>query len=128
MVSALGGPRDLVDLPAKYLAQAAVILPVYSDGSGIVHGMDCYRIGMALNALGAGRAQPSDPIDYAVGISRVAHVGEAVGVERPLCVLHAQSSEQWEIAAEEIRIAFSVGVKAVTPKPVIRQRLETGAK
>jgi thymidine phosphorylase len=131
MVRGLGGPADLVDLPGNYLAQAAVILPVYSERSGIVQSMDCYRIGMALNTLGAGRAQPFDAIDYAVGISRVAHVGDAVGVEigaeRPLCWLHAQSPEQWEIAAREIRNAVRVKPTAITPPPVIRQRLETGA-
>ena len=128
MVRALGGPADLVKLPENYLAHAAVILPVHSDRGGFVQSMDCYRIGMALNGLGAGRAQPSDAIDYAVGISRVAHLGDAVGAERPLCILHAQNHEQWEIAAEQIRMAVSIGSASTKPKPVIRQRLKTGAR
>ena len=125
MVAALGGPADLIERPETYLAVATVAEPVYSAVNGIVESMDCYKIGMALVALGAGRAQASDTIDYAVGISGVAHVGDSVGRERPLCVLHAQTRGQWEVAAKAIQDAVRVTQAARVPQPVIRQRIET---
>jgi thymidine phosphorylase len=125
MVAALGGPTDLLQRPSDYLPSAAIVAPIYAAVDGIVQGMDCFAIGMALVALGAGRVQPDDAIDYAVGISRVAHVGDAVGTHRPLCLLHAQTQAAWEAAARTIREAVRIGPDEITPKPVLRQRISS---
>jgi len=73
--------------------------------------------------MGAGRTHPEDRIDYAVGIGRVAHVGDAVGGESPLCMLHARSSEQWQQAADAIQQAFTVGAELPERSPVFRRRI-----
>ena len=123
MVEALGGPADLMERPEAYLARAEVVEAVYPEAEGLVHGMDCWEIGMALVEMGAGRTQPEQTIDYAVGISGVAHVGDRVGSARPLCRLHARDLAQWERAAAALRRAYRIGEGAVTPEPVIRRRL-----
>lgn len=134
MVAALGGPADLMQQPGRYLDGAAVIAPVFSaaatsnssqPAAGSVQGMDCWAIGMALVVLGAGRTHPEDRIDYGVGISAVAHVGDSVGPDRPLCVLHARTQQQWHRAATALQQAFRVGPQAVSPAPVFRQRFAT---
>jgi len=122
MVAALGGPADLMADPARSLDRAEVIAPVPAPQAGFVHGMDCFAIGMALVGIGAGRTHPDDEIDYAVGISQVAHVGDAVGEAAPLCLLHARTPEQWEQAAAVIRQAVRTGPEPVTPPPVFRGR------
>jgi thymidine phosphorylase len=122
MVAALGGPADLMLDPNRHLDKAEVIAPVFASETGFVQSMDCWTIGMALVAMGAGRTNPEDKIDYAVGISQVAHVGESVSEQLPLCLLHARSQEQWEQAAAAMREAFTVGPAQVIPSPVFRQR------
>ena len=122
MVAALGGPADLLVNPNSYLERAQVIAPVYSYEPGYIASMDCHKIGMTLVRLGAGRAQPEDKIDFAVGISNVAHVGDIVNEARPLCLLHAQDQDQWNEAACDLRGAYTLSATAPAIDPVMRQR------
>ena len=123
MVTALGGPSSLMEHPGQHLASAEVVAPVFPSEPGIVQRMDCWTIGMALVAMGAGRTLPEDAIDYAVGISRVAHTGGTVDATRPLCLLHARTPEQWERAATALRSAFKIGPTANFAGPVLIRRL-----
>jgi thymidine phosphorylase len=123
MVAALGGPADLLADPSRYLNCAEVVAPVYPTEAGFVQRMDCFAIGITLVGLGAGRTHPEDTIDYAVGISRVAHVGDQVGDEAAVCVLHARTSEQWQVAAAVIRQAFTMGTEFPERLPVFRRRI-----
>jgi thymidine phosphorylase len=125
MVSALGGPADLMRDPDRYLARADIIGPVYPATPGFVASMDCYRIGMALVAMGAGRANPDDSIDFAVGISGVAHVGDAAGPDAPLCLLHARTAPQWDRAAAELRSAYRIADRRPAKAPIFRGRIAT---
>ena len=122
MVAALGGPVDLLEDADRYLERADVIAPVFPQGSGYVAHVDCYAIGMTLVRLGAGRAQPEDKIDFAVGISGVAHVGDTVDEARPLCLLHAQDQEHWNDAAHDLRAAYTLSATAPAKTPVLRRR------
>jgi thymidine phosphorylase len=122
MVAALGGPAELMLHPDRHLDKAEVVAPVFSRASGFVQTMDCWKIGMALVGMGAGRTNPEDKIDYAVGISQTAHVGDEVSADAPLCLLYARTQEQWERAAAAIRDAFTVGAAPLNPLPAFRQR------
>jgi thymidine phosphorylase len=126
MVDALGGPADLMDDPDRYLERAAIIAPVYAETPGSVTRMDCFRIGMALVTIGAGRVNPEDRIDFSVGISNVVRVGDDVDERTPLCLLHARTQTQWEYAAGELRAAFHLGAKA-SPAALFRGRLATSS-
>jgi thymidine phosphorylase len=125
MVAALGGPHDLLASPGKYLPTAEISELVYPDESGIVAGMDCFSVGMAVVAMGFGRARPQDVIDYAVGISAIAHVGDRVGPDRPLCRLHARSLCQWQTAAAALRGAYRIGTSTPPLTTVLHGRFAT---
>lgn len=125
MVRALDGPADLMTDPDQYLVQADIVAPVYATTTGFVASMDCYRIGMALVAMGAGRVNPDDAIDFAVGISRAAHVGDAAGPDAPLCLLHARTAAQWDHAAAELRSAYQIAEERPPAAPIFRGRLAT---
>ena len=75
MVTALGGPSDFMEKYDDYLDKAEIIRPVYAETSGIVQSMDTRAIGMAVVAMGGGRRNPSDSIDYAVGFSKFVSIG-----------------------------------------------------
>ena len=125
MVTALGGPPNLMADPDAHLERAAVVAPVFPENPGFVLRMDCYRIGMTLVAIGAGRVHPEDTIDMAVGITEVVHVGDAVGPAAPVCVLHARTPAQWNHAAAELRAAFQVTTAPAAPGPSFRGRFAT---
>ncbi len=109
MVTALGGPGDLLEHPAKHLASAPVIRPVCPPREGFVSAHATRDLGLLVTALGGGRAKASDTIDPAVGLSDVAPVGAEVGPEQPLAVVHARSEEEHAAAAARLLELITVG-------------------
>jgi thymidine phosphorylase len=109
MVAGLGGPADLLEHPERHLPSAPVVLSVVPTQTGVVTGIDVRAVGMAVVGLGGGRARTSDRIDPAVGLSEVAALGEAVGADRPLAMVHARNDSDAEAAARALRAAYTVG-------------------
>lgn len=123
MVRGLGGPRDLLERPERHLARAAVMVPVFPEQAGVVVGVDTRRVGMTVVALGGGRTRPQDAVDHAVGLTELAEVGDTVGPDRPVAVVHARSDAAAAAAVADLRAAYRVGRKAKDPLPVIVQRI-----
>ena len=109
MVVALGGPADLLDAPAKHLAAAPLVKPVFAAAAGEVSGIDTRALGLAVVALGGGRVRPQDGIDHAVGLTEMAGIGDAVGPDRPLAIVHARSEDAVLAASERLRKAYRIG-------------------
>jgi thymidine phosphorylase len=113
MVAELGGPADIVDRPQRHLAAARIVRPVESPRSGCVASIDVRALGLAVVALGGGRRRPDDRIDPAVGLAGLAGVGDAVGRDRPLAVVHAASETAADAAAQAVAAAYRIGDRAV---------------
>ncbi|HEY7690289.1 MAG TPA: thymidine phosphorylase, partial [Dongiaceae bacterium] len=122
MVAALGGPKDLMEKPAKHLAAAPVIRPVAPARAGHVASMDVRAIGLAIVALGGGRRRVEDKIDPRVGLTEMTAIGEEAGPSRPLCRVHAASEADADAAAAAIRAAVVMGEKPAAAA-LIRERL-----
>ncbi len=75
MVAAQKGPTDFVENYAKYLPTAMLTKAVYADTEGFVSEMDTRALGMAVVAMGGGRRQASDTIDYSVGFTDIGASG-----------------------------------------------------
>jgi thymidine phosphorylase len=126
MVAAMGGPKDLLERPDKHLAAVDVVVPVHAERAGVVTRVDTRAVGMAVVALGGGRTRPQDPIDHAVGLTRLAGVGDTVDAERPLALVHARSAAAAETAAAALRAAYRVGRSvpaARVGQPVVAERI-----
>ena len=123
MVTALGGPSDLVENPDAYLQPAAVTQRVLASGSGYVQSIDTRSVGLVVVALGGGRMRVNDPIDHSVGLSDVIGLGEFVDRERPLCVVHARSDAEATIAAEAVKAACTIGDTPPVIGPVVASRI-----
>ncbi|MEM1400190.1 MAG: thymidine phosphorylase, partial [Pseudomonadota bacterium] len=119
MVTALGGPADLMEAPGRHLIAAPVIRPVYADKTGHARAIDTRALGIAIVTLGGGRTDPTASIDHRVGLTDVAGLGERVGPgEAPLALLHAADESGAALAEAAVKAAFEIGEKASTP-PVI---------
>ena len=123
MVAALGGPADIMEQTKKHLPAAAVEQGLAAERPGIVTAVDARALGLAIIDLGGGRRRVEGSIDYAVGLSEVAAIGESVGQDRPLCVIHAASVADAERASTTIRAAVTIGDQAPPPAPTVRQRI-----
>ena len=123
MVAALGGPPDLLDHPDRHLPSAPVTRACHPDPIGRVVGIDTRALGLAVVALGGGRTRAEDRIDPAVGLTALAGIGDEVGPERPLAIVHARRESDAEAACRTIRAAYQVGDAVPPASAPIRSRI-----
>lgn len=123
MVVGLGGPSDILDHPESHLAMAPVIKPCLPELAGQVLVMDTRAIGMAVVALGGGRTRPTDGIDHRVGLTDIVGLGEEIGPDRPLAMVHAATEEDAEAAMKVLRRAMRVTGQANKIGPVVIEEL-----
>jgi len=123
MVAAQKGPADFVDNLDRYLPAPMLSKAVYADRPGVVSAMDTRALGMAVVAMGGGRRRASDAIDYSVGLSEMAQLGDHVDGQRPLAVIHAASEAGWQEAAAAVKQAITLAEKSSPPTPVIYRRV-----
>ncbi|MDR3472843.1 MAG: thymidine phosphorylase [Devosia sp.] len=122
MVTALGGPHDLIECVASYLPAAPVVRDVLATGDGVVSGIDLHVIGMSVVALGGGRSRAADTIDHSVGYDRLLGLGATIGPGTPLGRVHARTAEEAEMGAARLRAAYTLGASAPS-HPLIAERL-----
>ena len=123
MVAALGGPADLMERSRHYLPGAPITLAVKPKRAGHVRAIDTRAVGLAVVALGGGRTRPQDPIDHAVGLTRLAGLGAAVGPSQPFALIHALSEAAAQEAARQLLAAYEIGDEAPEVEPVVIERL-----
>jgi thymidine phosphorylase len=123
MVSALGGPDDFLEHSPRYLARTPVIKPCTADRSGHVAGMNARDVGVAVVALGGGRAHADDAIDPSVGLTDVIDVGAAVRAGDLLCAVHAASEADADEAIVLLRQAIRIEEAPPAARPVVLERV-----
>lgn len=120
MVVALGGPKKFVEQPWKHLERAPLQVAAAPTRTGAVTRIDTRAVGIVLVALGGGRTRPQDPVDHAVGLTELAGIGDVVGTDRPLAIVHARTQAQADNATELLRAAYRVGGRQPkTNEPVL---------
>ena len=117
MVTALGGPADLVENHEQHLVKAPVVRPVHADG--IVARVNARAIGNALIELGGGRRKVGESLDLSVGFSDLASIGTRVDSATPLAMIHAASEADAMQAEENLLAAYTLSEKAPAGRPVI---------
>jgi thymidine phosphorylase len=123
MVHALGGPGDLVARPDAHLARAALVRDVQAPSAGFVAAIETRALGLAVVALGGGRAVAGAGIDPAVGLTDLAGIGENVGQHRPLCRVHARNEADAEAALAVVQRAFTIAETAPALRPPVIDRI-----
>ena len=121
MVSMQGGPADLIDHPAKYLAAAPVVRPLLAPRDGCVEFMDTREIGLIVVSLGGGRSDVDDIIDHRVGLSDFRLVGDSLKEGDPLVTIHAADETAWKIAVDALLEAIMLG-RAKEALPAVYER------
>jgi len=127
MAAALGGPADLTERLDEHLPAAPIIRPALPEAPGVVTAVETRSIGLAVMALGGGRRRAEDSIDYAVGFTEIAGLGEAVGPDRPLALIHARDKAAAEQAEADLRTAITIGAAAPAATDVVTARVAEGS-
>ena len=123
MIRAQGGDPAVCDDVGR-LPQAPVIRTARCGRAGTVCRMDTTALGMAAQAMGAGRLRKEDPIDPAVGFVLHVRIGDRVTPETPLCTLHARTEADAERAEQAIRAAVEIGEGPVKPARTFLARVD----
>ena len=123
MVAAQKGPADFIENMDKYLPAPMLSKALYADRPGIVSAMDTRALGMAVVGMGGGRRQASDTLDYSVGFSEMAQLGDSADNQRPLAVIHAATESDWQEAAKAVKRAITLSEIAPQATPVICRRI-----
>ena len=123
MVAVLGGPRNFVETAQKHLPRAPVELAVAAPADGFVRSVETRDIGIAVVTLGGGRSRPQDPVDHAVGITRLLPVGHEVKRGEPLALVHARTDADAQSAAAEVLAAYSIGESRPAKQKAVLRRI-----
>jgi thymidine phosphorylase len=121
MVTALGGPADLMEKPDTHLETAPVIVPAPALQAGYAVSVDTRGLGLAVVALGGGRVRPQDSIDFAVGLTGLVELGDGIAVGQPLAMVHARSAEAAERAVRQVQAAYQIGDIQPAAEPMIHR-------
>ncbi|MDD2520813.1 MAG: hypothetical protein PHR34_07670, partial [Kiritimatiellae bacterium] len=91
-----------------------------APAAGFLARVDAESIGRAVLVLGGGRQKTDDVIDYGVGTSGLAKIGDQVEKGQPLVTLHANSEEKLAQAMTYVEKAFEITEKPVAaPRPIV---------
>ena len=117
MIEAQGGdPRVCEDL--SLLPQAAVKRVARCGRAGYVAAMDTQALGLAAQAMGAGRMRKEDRLDYSVGFVLPVRLGDRVEADTELCTLYARNEADAARAEAAIRAAVTIQDAPVPPAPL----------
>lgn len=123
MVSALGGPADLMEQASSYLPAAPVVRAVPSLARGTVSAIATRDIGLAVVALGGGRLRAQDRIDPAVGLTDIAPLATHVEIGDPLAFVHARDEDAAARAILQVQAAMKVSAQSEAPRDIVLARL-----
>jgi thymidine phosphorylase len=121
MVKALGGPTDFIERARSYLPAAPIVHEVHATADGHVAHIKTRELGLAVIELGGGRRRASDPIDHAVGLTRLIGKGAKTDKFTPLAVIHARDETSCSRAADIVRSAYELGETSIHSSPVIER-------
>jgi pyrimidine-nucleoside phosphorylase len=122
MVRLHGGDTSLIDHPER-LPQARIKKEYPAPKAGYVAKVSADAVGRAVLVLGAGRTKTDDVIDYAVGVSGMAKVGDRVTAGQPLLIIHANDEGKLAEAEKLLAAAFVISDRSVRPTVRIQERI-----
>lgn len=121
MVSALGGPNDLLERPGTHLERAPVERSVDATTGGCIASINTRALGMSVVRMGGGRRKADDKIDLGVGFSGIPRIGDTLQPGERLGVIHARSDHQAQEAERALREAIHLDSGEHASPPLIKR-------
>jgi len=119
MISALGGPNDILENPWRSMNKAEYIIEILAPSHGYISAMQTRDIGFSVVGLGGGRISNDQKIDHSVGFDRILPIGTRVNRADVLARVHASSHESAELAVKQYVNAISFSDEPVAEPQVI---------
>ncbi|WP_082963526.1 thymidine phosphorylase [Mycolicibacterium peregrinum] len=96
---------------------------VTAPHGGIMGDLDAMGVALAAWRLGAGRAQPGEPVQFGAGVRIHRKPGEPVAAGEALFTLYTETPERLPGALAELEGAWAVGDTAPMQRPMIIDRI-----
>jgi thymidine phosphorylase len=119
MISALGGPSNLLDKPWESMAKAEHIVEILSPYNGYISAMQTKAIGFSIVTLGGGRINNHAKINHSVGFDRILPIGTRVNRGDVLARVHASTKDSAELAINKYLESISFSDIPVAEQQVI---------
>ena len=119
MVSALGGPSDLLENPWRSMNKANDIIEIISPCNGYIKAMQTRDIGFSVVGLGGGRISNDQKIDHSVGFDRILPIGTRVNRGDILARVHASSADSANHASNQYISAITFSDKPIDEPQLI---------
>jgi pyrimidine-nucleoside phosphorylase len=104
--------------------RATMVRDVMAESSGVISGMETFRLGMLAIALGAGRTRMEDSVDPLAGIVFRKKVGDRVERGEILAEIHTNVAAGIDDRMGECRSAIVITPQADPPRPLIRSMVD----
>ena len=117
------GDERVIDNP-NMLPRAKHVEEFTARSKGFVSRCDAKLLGLASNALGAGRNKVEDTIDPAVGLYLKKKLGDPVARGETLCEIHWNDEKRFQRALPLIEEALEVKTRPGQNRPLIHAVLE----
>jgi pyrimidine-nucleoside phosphorylase len=117
-----GDPR-ICDDPESLLEKNIQKIPLRADAEGFLTAIDTRGVGEAVCALGGGRMQVKDEIDYAVGFACGKKLGDRVEKGEELGLIYCRKKTQSDAISEKLRNAYKIGVEKPEKTELIKETI-----
>lgn len=117
LIAAQGGDPDAP------LPMGAHTETVVAARSGVMGDIDAMAVAMAVWRLGAGRAQPGDPVQAGAGLYIHRRSGESVAAGETLFTLYTETPERLPSALTELEGGWSVSDVQPPSRPLVIDRI-----
>lgn len=104
-----GGDAKICDAPEIFFGNTLIKVPIKAGEAGFVNEIDTKAVGEAVAAIGGGRVQITDKIDFAVGYACEKKLGEKVSEYEPLGFLYCRSEAQAAKVLAKLQMAYKIG-------------------
>ena len=115
------GDPSVCDKPELLLNQHLLQIQIDSTSAGFVSEIDAKAVGEAICAVGGGRTQITDKIDFAVGFECLAKIGDEINRGDTLGILHCRNQTQADLASEVLLRAFRFSTEKVDKIRLIKE-------
>ncbi|MGB8405256.1 MAG: thymidine phosphorylase [Mycobacterium sp.] len=125
--SAMDRFRDLVAAQGGNLsvplATGTYVETVLAPRGGVMGDIDAMAVAMAVWRLGAGRAQPGDPVQFGAGLYLHRRSGESVAAGETVFTLYTETPERLPTALAELDGGWSVSDVPPPSRPLVIDRI-----
>ena len=115
------GDPGICDDPGLILDKKIEKIPLTADADGFVTGIDTKAIGGAVCAIGGGRMQVKDEIDYAVGFAAAKKLGDPIEKGEELGLIYCRKKPHADKISEKLRNAYKIGSEKPPVSDLIKE-------